>query len=189
MYFRLCQVMTPLGELGLEVIQLLVIAIPIASISWTITHEEIFREPREFCARCSKQARHLLQRKFFYLFTCEYCFSHWVAVLFLLITHYRLIYQDWRGSLLGFFALVWMANQYITIFDRRIYHAQSTINAPSNSLSSSVVQLMLVANRSKRDRQRYEISNLRDADIPREFQARTDRRDRSRRKWPSNSGA
>ena len=110
--------MTPFGELGLEVIQLLLIAIPIASISWTITHEEIFREPREFCVRCSKQSRHLIQRKFFYLFTCEYCFSHWLAALFLWITRYRLIYGDWRGSMLGFFALVWIANLYMSIFDR-----------------------------------------------------------------------
>ncbi len=106
------------GELGVQIIQLLLIAIPIASVSWTITHEEIFREPREFCIRCSKQAPHLLQRKFFYLFTCEYCFSHWVAFIFQLITHFRLVYQDWRGSVLGFFALVWIANQYISIFDR-----------------------------------------------------------------------
>jgi len=118
MYFRLCQIMTPLGELGLEVIQLLLIAIPIASISWTITHEEIFREPREFCVRCSKQSPHLIQRKFFYLFNCEYCFSHWLAGLFLWITHYRLIYGDWRGYLLGFFAFVWIANLYMSIFDR-----------------------------------------------------------------------
>ena len=106
------------GELGVQIIQMLLIAIPIASVSWTITHEEIFREPREFCVRCSQQAPRLLQRKFFYLFTCEYCFSHWVAFLLLLVTHYRLIYQDWRGSVLGFFALVWIANQYISIFDR-----------------------------------------------------------------------
>ena len=106
------------GELGVQIIQLVLIAIPIASISWTITHEEIFREPRDFCVRCSKEAPNLLQRKFFYLFTCEYCFSHWVAFIFLLITHYRLIYPDWRGYVLGFFALVWIANQFISIFDR-----------------------------------------------------------------------
>lgn len=106
------------GQLGIQSIELLLIALPIASISWTITHEEVFREPREFCARCSKQARRLLVRKFFYLFTCEYCFSHWVAAFFLLITRYKLIFPDWRGYLLGLFALVWMANQYMSIFDR-----------------------------------------------------------------------
>ena len=60
----------------------------------------------------------MIQRKFFYLFTCEYCFSHWVAALFLLITRYKLLYSDWRGYLLGWFALVWIANQYMSIFGR-----------------------------------------------------------------------
>lgn len=116
-HFRLFTSMTA-GELGVQIIELLLIALPIASISWTITHEEVFREPREFCARCSKEARHVLVRKFFYLFTCEYCFSHWVSAIFLVITRYKLIFPDWRGYLLGLFALVWMANQYMSIFDR-----------------------------------------------------------------------
>jgi hypothetical protein len=106
------------GQLGVQIIELLLIAIPIASISWTITHEEVFREPREFCARCSREAASLLVRKFFYLFTCEYCFSHWVATFLLLITRFKLIFDDWRGYLLALFALVWMANQYMSIFDR-----------------------------------------------------------------------
>jgi hypothetical protein len=106
------------GQLGVQIIELLLIAIPIASISWTITHEEIFREPRDFCVRCSREDSRLLVRKFFYLFTCEYCFSHWVALFFLLITRFTLIFPDWRGYLLAFFALVWIANQYMSIFDR-----------------------------------------------------------------------
>jgi len=106
------------GHLGVQIIELLLIAIPIASISWTITHEEVFREPREFCVRCSREASSVLIRKFFYLFTCEYCFSHWVAAFFLLITRFKLIFDDWRGYLLALFALVWMANQYMSIFDR-----------------------------------------------------------------------
>ena len=105
-------------DLGVQIIELLLIAIPVASISWTITHEEILREPREFCARCSRQSPRLVVRKFFYLFTCEYCFSHWVALLFLCITRFKLIFPDWRGYMLGLFALVWIANQYMSIFDR-----------------------------------------------------------------------
>ena len=106
------------GQLGVQIIEMLLIAIPIASISWTITHEEVFREPREYCVRCSREASQLLVRKFFYLFTCEYCFSHWVTAFFLLITRFKLLFEDWRGYLLGLFALVWMANQYMSIFDR-----------------------------------------------------------------------
>src|SRR6476619_4066770 len=57
---------------------LLILAIPIACVAWTVTHEEVFREPREYCVERSRRAPRLLERKFFYLFTCEYCFSHYV---------------------------------------------------------------------------------------------------------------
>lgn len=106
------------GELGVQIIQLLLIAIPIACIAWTVTHEEIFHEPREFCQRCSREAPGTIQRKFFYVFTCEFCFSHWVALFFLLITRFKLVYADWRGYLIAWFALVWVANQYMSIFGR-----------------------------------------------------------------------
>ena len=104
--------------IGTQILWLVLLAIPIASVAWTVTHEDLFREPREYCQRRSQKCRRLLQRKFFYLFTCEYCFSHWLAGLFLWITRHRLIYGDWRGYLLGFFALVWIANLYMSIFDR-----------------------------------------------------------------------
>jgi len=91
-------------------------ALPIASIVWTVTHEEIFREPREYCERKSKECKTLLQRKLFYLFTCEYCFSHYITLFFLIITRYHLLYNDWRGYIISFFALVWIANIYISLF-------------------------------------------------------------------------
>jgi hypothetical protein len=97
---------------------LFLLAIPIASVAWTITHEEVFREPREFCKRRSQTCRGLLERKFFYLFTCEYCFSHYVAAFFLFITKYKLLLDDWRGYMLAWFALVWVANIYMSAFGR-----------------------------------------------------------------------
>jgi hypothetical protein len=106
------------ATLGAQVVELLLIAIPIASVTWTITHEEVLREPRDFCARCSRECEHLLLRKFFYLFTCEYCFSHYVTIFFLFITHFKLIFDDWRGYMLSLFALVWVANSYMSIFGR-----------------------------------------------------------------------
>ena len=87
-------------------------------MAWTVTHEEVFREPREFCADKSKNCGKLLQRKFFYLFTCEYCFSHYITVLFLFITRFKLLYEDWRGYLISGFALVWVANMYMNIYAR-----------------------------------------------------------------------
>jgi len=91
-------------------------AIPIACIAWTVTHEEIFKEPREYCERKSKECKSLLQRKFFYLFTCEYCFSHYITLFFLIISRYHLLYNDWRGYIISFFALVWIANIYMSLF-------------------------------------------------------------------------
>ena len=94
------------------------LAIPVACVAWTVTHEEVFREPREYCVDRSKNCRRWYERKFFYLFTCEYCFSHYVAALFLLITRYKLLFEDWRGYLIAGFALVWVANQYMSLYNR-----------------------------------------------------------------------
>ncbi len=102
--------------LSYQVVWLFVLALPVASVAWTVTHEEIFREPREYCARKSEKTSSLFCRKFFYLFTCEYCFSHWVAGLFLIITRYKLLYSDWRGYLIALFALVYVSNFYIGLF-------------------------------------------------------------------------
>ena len=100
----------------LQLVWLFVLAIPIACVAWTVTHEEVFREPREYCLRRSKEGRSLGERKFFYLFTCEYCFSHYVTVAFLFLTDYTLLLQDWRGYLLAGFSLVWVANIYMSLF-------------------------------------------------------------------------
>ncbi len=102
--------------LSYQVAWLFLLALPIASVAWTVTHEEIFREPRDYCVQRSERAGSLLCRKFFYLFTCEYCFSHWVAGLFLVITRYKLLYNDWRGYLIALFALVYVSNFYIGLF-------------------------------------------------------------------------
>jgi hypothetical protein len=92
------------------------LAIPIACIAWTVTHEEVFREPREFCVERSQNAASLVKRKFFYLFTCEYCFSHYVTAFFLVITGFQFLYDDWRGYLVAGFALVWVANIYMSLY-------------------------------------------------------------------------
>lgn len=97
---------------------LVLLSLPIACVAWTITHEEVFREPRDWCKEQSAACRSLIQRKFFYLFTCEYCFSHYVAAFFLVITRFQMLYAGWRGYLISWFALVWMANVYMGFFNR-----------------------------------------------------------------------
>ena len=108
-------------------------------MAWTITHEEIFREPREFCQEQCQQARSIWRRKFFYLFTCEYCFSHYVTAVFLLVTRYKLLFTDWRGFLISLFALVWVANQYMSIYNRLrldIKHEKAEIKAVEEQLTA-----------------------------------------------------
>ena len=101
-----------------QAVILLLLAIPIACVSWTVTHEEVFREPREYCKDRSQRAQSLPRRKFFYLFTCEYCFSHYVTALVLVFTHFQLLYSGWRGYVLAEFALVYAANVYMSLYNR-----------------------------------------------------------------------
>ena len=100
----------------IQLLWLATLAVPVACISWTVTHEDVFLEIREYCKRCSVEGKRLITRKLFYLFTCEYCFSHYVSILFLIITHYKLLFDDWRGYLIAGFSLVWVANIYMSLF-------------------------------------------------------------------------
>ena len=103
-------------ELSIQITWLFMLAIPVACIAWTVTHEEVFREPREYCIRRSQDCRSTLKRKFFYLFTCEYCFSHYVVAFFLIITKFHFLFSDWRGYLIAGFSLVWIANIYMSLY-------------------------------------------------------------------------
>jgi hypothetical protein len=101
-----------------ELFYMFILAIPVANVSWTVTHEEIFREAREWCKAKSETCQHVAQRKLFYLFTCEYCFSFYVTAVLLAITRFRLLYPDWRGYVISLFTLVWIANVYMSLFGR-----------------------------------------------------------------------
>lgn len=120
--------------LGTQVVWLFILALPIASVAWTVTHEEIFREPRDFCANQSRDASTLFRRKFFYVWTCEYCFSHYVTVLFLAITRFHLLFDDWRGYLIAFFALPYVSNLYMGIY------AQTKLEAKKDRMEAKVIQ-------------------------------------------------
>jgi hypothetical protein len=103
---------------GNEIAALFILPVPVACISWTVTHEEIFSEIKNYCAQCSNESKNIIKRKFFYLFTCEYCFSHYITALMLIITKYHLLYDDWKGYLVGGFSIVWIANIYMSIYGR-----------------------------------------------------------------------
>lgn len=126
----------PAGQLA----WLLFLALPIACVAWTVTHEELFREPREYCLERSETGKHWYQRKFFYVLTCEYCFSHYVTVGFLALTGFHLLLEDWRGLLIAGFALVWIANIYMGIFGRLrigIRHERVDIEMKEKKLDES----------------------------------------------------
>ena len=99
-----------------QIIWLFLLAIPIACISWTVVYEELFREPREYCIKRSKNNKTIHGIKIFFLFTCEYCFSHYVTIIFLILTGYKLLFDDWRGYIIAGFSLVWVANVYMSLF-------------------------------------------------------------------------
>ena len=101
-----------------DVVGLFLLAIPVACIARTVVYEELLREPREFCRTRCERSRSFVERKFFYLFTCEYCFSHYVTAAALSVTRYRIMYEGWRGYAVAFFSLVFIANVYLAIYAR-----------------------------------------------------------------------
>jgi hypothetical protein len=103
---------------GSQVLELAILAIPVATVAWTVTHEELFREPREWCKRQSDVCRNIVARKLFYLFTCEFCFSFYVAAGTVALTAFQLLFADWRGYLISVLSLVWFANLYMSLFAR-----------------------------------------------------------------------
>src|SRR5262245_44393638 len=104
--------------LSTQIVWLLVLAAPVACVAWTVTHEEVFAEVHTWCLRQSQRRRYFLVRKFFYLFTCEYCFSHYVAAAAIAMSGYRLLVPGWAGALFAWFSLVWVANVYMSLFVR-----------------------------------------------------------------------
>jgi hypothetical protein len=129
-------------SLAVQAVWLLLLAIPVACVAWTVTHEEVFREPRDYCKTQSENAPSLTRRKFFYLFTCEYCFSHYVAAFFLILTRFHLLYADWRGYLIAWFSLVFISNLYMGVFGKvklevkkervEIQHIETKVNQRIN---------------------------------------------------------
>ncbi len=113
--------MNQLPPAGAELLQqwmwLFTLALPVATVAWTVTHEEIFREAREYF---TAQTQHggMLRRKFFYALTCEYCFSHYVTAFFLWLSGFHLLLDDRRGYVIAFFAVTAIANVYISLFAR-----------------------------------------------------------------------
>ena len=111
-----------------EFLHLCLLAIPVACVSWTVTHEKIFEPVRKWfddihTARYSfKHGRGWLERfirHMAYAPTCEYCFSHYVALFAYLAYPIPVLpVARWANLLFGWFALVWVANVYMNLHFR-----------------------------------------------------------------------
>lgn len=96
---------------------ILLAAIPVACIAWTVTQEEVFRELRDWlCSIRDNRAAAWWCRKLAYLPTCHYCFSHYVAAAVVAAFGLTLITTSPLGHVAAWFALVWIANIYITLY-------------------------------------------------------------------------
>jgi hypothetical protein len=92
-----------------------IIAAAVACASWTVANEEVFREVREVCKTQANTHPKWYCRKFFYLFTCQYCFSHYVTAFMLFVTGYRFV-GGFGGLVITFFATIALANVYMTLY-------------------------------------------------------------------------
>ena len=106
------------ASLSTQIVWLFVLATPVACVAWTVTHEHVFAEVHDWCAQQSERRAHVLTRKFFYLFTCEYCFSHYVAAAAVAVSGFRMLVDGWVGALIAWLSLVWVANLYMSLFVR-----------------------------------------------------------------------
>jgi hypothetical protein len=104
-------------EYGSQIAFALILSIPVACITWTITQEEIFHEMRERLAGYQARHRHSWwRRKPAQLITCPYCTSHYVAGALIGLLRFRMLVEDWRGYVISLFTLVLLANVYITFY-------------------------------------------------------------------------
>jgi len=102
-----------------QLLWLFVLSGVVACASWTVTHERVAEEVRDWCVQRSEDRRRSWYvRKWFYLFTCEYCFSHYVSAAVVAVTDYHLLMPGWRGLVIAWFSCVWVANIYMSLFGR-----------------------------------------------------------------------
>lgn len=94
---------------------LLLLSIAVATTTWTITNEDIFKTFRRNCAHLADRPDlPIVWRKLCYIFTCGYCLSHWMTVVWFLVfmESWRLI--DWPSRLVYAFVVIAVANVWMT---------------------------------------------------------------------------
>lgn len=107
--------------LAVNLYALLLYALVVAVISRTVTQEEIFREVKEYAKDIATDpARGWWKRKLFYPLTCQYCFSHWVAAVLVLVSGYDVTLAE-SMTLFSFvfsvLVLVGVANLMLVLYE------------------------------------------------------------------------
>lgn len=83
----------------IPLVQFLVLAMGVSVVSMAVTLSEIFKPMRQFIGKRS--------RWFGKLFSCPYCFSHWVSLGAVLVSDFRLPFWGyWPSTVLTTFALI-----------------------------------------------------------------------------------
>ena len=91
------------------------LALPVCCVTWTLTHEEIFREVQDWLADKSEHSRFWIMRKFYFAPTCDFCLSHYVAGGLIAATGFQIMLDDWRGYILRL-TVTAVANIYLSAF-------------------------------------------------------------------------
>jgi hypothetical protein len=103
---------------AMQMIFALLLAIPVASIVWTFTQEEVFKEVRDSLKAYQKRhADSFWRQKLAYLPTCPYCLSHYVAAVFIAVFNFHMLADDWRGYVVSLFTLVLVTNLYVSLYN------------------------------------------------------------------------
>lgn len=104
-----------------ELAVIAIMAICVASISWTITKEEIFRDLRDFCKEVQKTEQGGFRgwpcKKLAYAPTCDYCLSHWVGFALFALYPVKLVAENWRGYFFAYFATIFLANVLLGLYN------------------------------------------------------------------------
>lgn len=90
----------------------------VATISYTVTSTRIFREPREWLVWKTYDPARDEKGYLGEWISCPYCFSHWVAILLVILSGVRAISTGWEilDILVTWLALPILANIIIQIF-------------------------------------------------------------------------
>lgn len=100
-----------------DFLQVCLISLAVFSVSWTVTQEEIFKDFRQVLKdfACRRKNSWLCQ-KLAYLPTCVWCFSHWVAILAVIVSDSKLVTSTCTGYVFSILVMVVLANVYATVY-------------------------------------------------------------------------